>query len=137
MHWYLEGLRKYAVFSGRARRREYWMFEFINGLVTLALFVIAVYLGKAGFGYFIGAPVLYMIATVIPNFAKLIRRLHDTNHSAWWIFISAVPFIGVILFLYLLFKEGDRGANRFGPDPKALPAAGRAPEMGYLAPPLT
>jgi uncharacterized membrane protein YhaH (DUF805 family) len=137
MHWYLEGLRKYAVFSGRARRREYWMFTLINELIALTLFVIAIYLGKAGFEYFLGVPVLYILATTIPGFAKLVRRLHDTNHSGWWMFISAVPFIGGLILFHFLVKDGDRGENRFGPDPKALPAAGDAPEMGYLAPPLS
>ena len=137
MKWYLQGLRKYAVFSGRARRQEYWMFELINTLITVALFVIAVYLGKAGFEYFIGLPLLYVLATAIPSLAKLVRRLHDTNHSGWWVLISAVPFIGpLILFIYTV-KDGDPGENSFGPDPKALPVAADVPKMGYLAPPLS
>jgi len=112
------------------------MFELINTLITVALFVIAVYLGKAGFEYFIGLPLLYVLATAIPSLAKLVRRLHDTNHSGWWVLISAVPFIGpLILFIYTV-KDGDPGENSFGPDPKALVAAD-VPKMGYLAPPLS
>ena len=136
MSWYIQGLKKYAVFSGRARRREYWMFELINELITLALFLLAVFLGKAGFEYFIGLPVLYILATMIPNLAKLVRRLHDTNHSGWWLFISIVPFGGIFL-LVLTVRDSDPGENRFGPNPKAMPAVAGVPGMGYLAPPLS
>jgi uncharacterized membrane protein YhaH (DUF805 family) len=137
MNWYLQGLKKYAVFSGRARRREYWMFELINELIALALFVLAVFLGKAGYEYFISLPVVYIFATTIPSFAKLIRRLHDTNHSGWWFFIAMVPLIGPLVLFSFTVKDGDRGENRFGPDPKALPPLVSAtPKMGYLAPPL-
>jgi uncharacterized membrane protein YhaH (DUF805 family) len=137
MNWYIQGLKKYAVFSGRARRREYWMFELINELIALALFVLAVFLGKAGFEYFISLPVIYILATTIPSLAKLIRRLHDTNHSGWWFFIGLVPLIGPLILFSFTVKDGDRGENRFGPDPKAAPLAAAAPKMGYLAPPLS
>jgi uncharacterized membrane protein YhaH (DUF805 family) len=137
MNWYLQGLRKYAVFSGRARRQEYWMFELINTLVVLALFVLAVFLGKAGFEYFISLPLVYILATTIPSLAKLVRRLHDTNHSGWWIFISMVPLIGPLILFSFTVKDGDRGDNNFGPDPKALPLVAATPTMGYLAPRLS
>jgi uncharacterized membrane protein YhaH (DUF805 family) len=137
MNWYIQGLKKYAVFSGRARRREYWMFELINELIALALFVLAVFLGKAGFEYFISLPVIYILATTIPSLAKLIRRLHDTNHSGWWFFIGLVPLIGPLILFSFTVKDGDRGENRFGPDPKAAPLAAAVPKMGYLAPPLS
>jgi uncharacterized membrane protein YhaH (DUF805 family) len=137
MNWYIQGLKKYAVFSGRARRREYWMFELINELIALALFVLAVFLGKAGFEYFISLPVIYILATTIPNLAKLIRRLHDTNHSGWWFFIGLVPLIGPLILFSFTVKDGDPGENRFGPDPKAAPLAAAVPKMGYLAPPLS
>jgi len=112
------------------------MFELINELITLALFLLGVFLGKAGFEYFIGLPVLYILATMIPNLAKLVRRLHDTNHSGWWLFISIVPFGGIFL-LVLTVRESDPGENRFGPNPKAMPAVAGVPGMGYLAPPLS
>lgn len=112
------------------------MFDLINTLIFLALFVIAVLVGKAGFGYLIGLPFLYSLATVIPSFAKLVRRLHDTNHSGWWFFIAMIPLVGQLILLRLLVADSDPGENRFGPNPKAVPAVRAVPEMGYLAPPL-
>jgi uncharacterized membrane protein YhaH (DUF805 family) len=137
MKWYLQGLRKYAVFSGRARRREYWMFELISTLITFALFAFAVFLGKAGYEYFVWLPFAYVLGTAIPSLAKLVRRLHDTNHSGWWFFIGMVPLVGPFILLSFTVKDGDRGDNQYGPDPKALPAAASVPRMGYLAPPLS
>jgi uncharacterized membrane protein YhaH (DUF805 family) len=84
MKWYLHALRKYAVFKGRARRREYWIFELMNSAIVLTLFVLAVTLGKAGYPYFLSLPLFYIVATIIPSLSSLIRRLHDTNRSGWW-----------------------------------------------------
>ena len=112
------------------------MFELINSLITLTLFVIAVLFGKAGFGYILGLPFLYAMATTIPSFAKLVRRLHDTNHSGWWWLIGAIPVVGTLILLALMMRDSDPGENRFGPNPKAVPVADAVPGMGYLAPPL-
>jgi uncharacterized membrane protein YhaH (DUF805 family) len=136
VNWYLQGLRKYAVFRGRARRREFWMFELINSLIVFALFGIAVLAGKAGFGYLLGLPIVYSLATVIPSFAKLVRRLHDTNHSGWWFLIGVIPVVGSLFLLALTMRDSDPGENRFGPNPKAAPVITAVPGMGYLAPPL-
>jgi uncharacterized membrane protein YhaH (DUF805 family) len=133
MNWYLKGLRKYAVFSGRARRREFWMFELINSLITFALLVVAVLAGKLGFGYLLGLPFLYALATTIPSFAKLVLRLHDTNHTGWWFLIGLIPVIGTLMLLALMMRDSDQGDNRFGPNPKAVPVVATIPEMGYLA----
>jgi len=135
MKWYFETLRKYAVFAGRARRREYWMFELWHAMILVALFVIDIKVSASGHNG-AWAFALYLLATALPSFAGLVRRLHDTNHSGWWIFISMVPLVGQFVLLSFLIKDGDPGANRFGANPKTEPVAGPAPEMGYLAPPL-
>jgi len=126
MKWYFETLRKYAVFAGRARRREYWMFELWHALILVALFVIDIKVSASGHNQAAVLTGLYLLATALPSFAGLVRRLHDTNHSGWWIFISLVPLVGQFVLLRFLIKDGDPGPNRFGPNPK----------MGYLAPPL-
>ncbi len=138
MKWYLQALRKYAVFKGRARRREYWIFELMNSAIVLALFVMAVALGKAGYPYFLSLPFIYLVATMIPSLSSSIRRLHDTNRSGWWLFISMLPVVGPFILLRITLMDSDPGENRFGPNPKkqltAEPTG--SPEMGYLAPPI-
>jgi uncharacterized membrane protein YhaH (DUF805 family) len=138
MKWYLHALRKYAVFTGRARRKEYWIFELINSVIVLGLFVLAVALGKAGYPYFLSLPFLYVAATTVPSLSSLIRRLHDTNRSAWWLSISAVPVVGPFILLGITFTDSDLGENRFGPNPKQQPTAEPTSiaEIGYLAPPI-
>lgn len=134
MKWYFQALKKYAVFAGRARRREYWMFELWTTIILVALIVIDIAVRASGRAAVLTG--LYVLATAIPSFAGLVRRLHDTNHSGWWIFISMVPLVGQFVLLVLLLKDGDPGPNRFGPNPKVELLASPAPEMGYLAPPL-
>jgi uncharacterized membrane protein YhaH (DUF805 family) len=94
MNWYMEVLRKYADFSGRARRTEYWMFSLFNFLVYIVLMVLlaaAVFLtgqssGNGGAIFLIVVPLwLYALATLIPGLAVSVRRLHDTGRSGWWI----------------------------------------------------
>jgi len=138
MKWYLHALRKYAVIKGRARRREYWIFELMNSAIALALFVLAVKLGKAGYPYFLSLPFLYIVATMIPSLSSLIRRLHDTNRSGWWLLISMLPVVGPLILFGITVTNSDPGENRFGPNPKRQPTTEptSSPEMGYLAPPI-
>jgi uncharacterized membrane protein YhaH (DUF805 family) len=138
MNWYLEVLRKYAVFRGRARRREYWIFEVMNSVIAGALFVLAVVLGKAGYPYFLSLPVLYLLATAIPSLSSSVRRLHDTGRSGWWLWISGIPAIGPIVVVAFMVQDSQPGENRYGPNPKErYPAESSGGfETGYLAPPI-
>jgi uncharacterized membrane protein YhaH (DUF805 family) len=138
MQWYLHALRKYAVFKGRACRREYWIFELMNSAIALALFVLAVTLGKAGYPYFLSLPFLYIAATAIPSLSSLIRRLHDTNRSGWWVLISMLPLVGPLILFAITVRDSDPGENQFGPNPKRQPTTmpTGTPEIGYLAPPI-
>jgi uncharacterized membrane protein YhaH (DUF805 family) len=123
MSWYFNVWKKYAVFSGRARRKEYWMFVLFNLIAAIILMVLD---NLFGTNFTVGEMVLpygflyliYMLAIIIPSLAVAVRRLHDTDRSGGWIFISLVPFIGGIWLLVLMCLEGTRGANRFGEDPK-------------------
>jgi uncharacterized membrane protein YhaH (DUF805 family) len=109
MNWYLEVLKKYAEFDGRARRKEYWMFALFNYIVIAALGVVFI---LAGMGKAVPMLVnLYQLAIVLPYFGVGIRRMHDTDHSGWWII---VPIVGLVLAC----MEGTQGPNRYGPDPK-------------------
>ncbi len=119
MNWYLAVLKKYAVFSGRARRKEYWMFFLFSVIISLVLMAIDGVMGTkstmAGMGI-LGA--LYTLAVFLPALGVTIRRLHDTNRSGWWIFISLVPIVGLIVLLVFLIQEGTPGVNDYGPNPK-------------------
>ncbi|MFW6277750.1 MAG: DUF805 domain-containing protein, partial [Prolixibacteraceae bacterium] len=119
MEWYKMVLQKYAVFNGRAGRKEYWMFFLFNMLFGFAAIVLDNLFGIAFFGNFYGPLyLLYMLAVLIPALAVAVRRLHDTGKSGWWILISLVPFVGWIVVLILLAMEGEPGDNEYGPDPK-------------------
>ena len=110
--WFVDILKnKYADFNGRARRKEYWMFSLFNFLVSFAVGFIAGVLGSVMHTGVGNISILYSLATLIPAIAVGIRRMHDTNHSGWWLL---VPFAN----LYLLFVDGQPQANRFGEDPK-------------------
>lgn len=122
MHWYIEVLKKYAVFSGRARRAEFWYFFLFSAIISIFLTLIDEFMGlkfevrgeNLGF-----LSTLYYIAVLIPYLAVIFRRLHDTGRSGWWILIFFIPIVGVIVALVFLASKGTEGDNRFGPDPKA------------------
>ena len=115
MNDYLEVLKKYATFSGRARRREYWMYFLFNLIAIIVLASSTAVLGRIGFMLY----VLYALGTIIPGLAVVVRRLQDQGKPWTWIFIGLVPFIGGIWFLVLMCTEGTSGENKYGSDPKA------------------
>ena len=119
MNWYLKALNQYAVFNGRARRKEYWMFVLFNFIFALSTIVLDNLFGTAirGLGY---GPVyiLYVLAVFIPGLAVSVRRLHDVGKSGWMILISLIPLLGSIWLLVLLATDSDPGENEYGPSPK-------------------
>jgi uncharacterized membrane protein YhaH (DUF805 family) len=135
VNWYFEALKKYAVFTGRARRREYWMFELWNPLIMLALFFISFRTVRSGGMGLQLLPLLYVLGVALPAFSSTIRRLHDTNRSGWWLLINLVPILGPISLFIFLVENSTPGDNRFGPNPK-LEVDRPEGEIGTLAPPL-
>ena len=121
MNWYLQVLKKYAVFEGRARRKEYWIFFLFNFIVN---FVLGFAEGLAkGPGVLAN---IYSLGVLIPATAVGVRRMHDTDHSGWFLLI---PFYNLILAV----REGQQGSNRFGPDPKATGQTSAQPITGANA----
>lgn len=112
MRWYLQAFSKYATFDGRARRMEYWMFTLINWLIGFGIGFITGGTGEAGAGALPMIGMIFWLAVLIPSIAVGVRRMHDTDHSGWWII---VPLVNLVFAL----MEGTKGSNRFGPDPKA------------------
>ena len=114
----------YANFSGRARRKEYWMYVLVQSIIMIGLMILDSILGldfelqgiSLGYGY------LYLIGVIvhfIPSLAVLVRRLHDVGKSGWFYFIFLIPIIGIIWLLVLYCTEGQKQDNKWGPDPKA------------------
>jgi uncharacterized membrane protein YhaH (DUF805 family) len=112
-------LKKYAVFSGRAQRKEYWMFVLFSILISVVLLIIDGMVGfldtENGFGLLSG---LYSLAVLIPSLAVTVRRLHDTGHSGWWLLISLMPFVGPIILLIFLVRDSQPDQNEYGSNPK-------------------
>ena len=116
MNWYLGVLKQYAVFEGRARRKEYWMFLLFNVVIAAALAIVGRAIGLDGM-----LRGLYTLGVLIPGLAVSVRRLHDTGRSGWWLLIVFVPLVGWLIALYFLAQPGKTGQNRYGPDPKFEP----------------
>jgi uncharacterized membrane protein YhaH (DUF805 family) len=121
MSWYIAVLKKYAVFSGRARRKEFWMFVLFNFIfsivATLLDRVLGTGIGEMGQGWI---SVLYSLAVLIPSLAVGVRRLHDIGKSGWWLLIALIPLIGAIWLLILYIKDSQPGDNPYGPNPKGV-----------------
>jgi uncharacterized membrane protein YhaH (DUF805 family) len=119
MKWYLQALKKYADFNGRARRMEYWMFVLFNVIFAISASIVDNILGTGWEGGGGLIYLLYVLFAFIPGLAVAVRRLHDTGKSGWMILIIFIPIIGFIWLLVLMFTEGDFSENEYGPNPKA------------------
>jgi uncharacterized membrane protein YhaH (DUF805 family) len=127
MSWYFQVLKKYAVFSGRTRRKEYWMFQLFNVLITIVLIAIDLKTGTSGRGVGIGLlTTLYFLAVFVPSLAVMVRRLHDIDHNGWWVLINLIPLFGPITILIFTVKDSQPGENQYGPNPKTDRAGGVA-----------
>ena len=129
MSYFIHCLKNFANFSGRARRKEYWMFLLFIILFSILISILDSLLGTnyelklpslgenaLKFGYL---GMAFSLATFFPSLAVIIRRLHDINKSGWWIVVALIPCVGIFPFLYFMVKAGDTGDNQFGPDPKS------------------
>lgn len=114
MNYYIDVLKKYATFSGRATRSEYWYFVLFNIIIGIILGVIS---GVIGDKYNILGNV-YQLFVFIPSLAVLVRRLHDVNKSGWFIFIGLIPLVGAIWLLVLACTDSQSGSNQYGSNPK-------------------
>lgn len=124
MSWFLQALRKYATFDGRAQRSEYWYFFLFYLLIVIALSIVDALLGtfseEEGIGLLSG---LFVLAMLIPSLAVGARRLHDIGRSAWWLLLALVPIVGTIMLLVFAVRDSEPGTNAYGPNPKAVALA--------------
>ena len=105
-------MKQYVDFSGRARRKEYWMFALMNAIIAAALIII-----DAGLGDEVLQSV-YSLVVFLPSLAVGVRRMHDIGKSGWWLLIGLIPLIGSIWLIVLACQDSEPGANRWGANPK-------------------
>lgn len=129
MNWMILPYRRYAEFTGRSRRREYWMFALFYVLVMIVLNALfgtnEIVRGGGSFNYgtrLVGAGGwvggLFWLGSLIPYLAVSVRRLHDQDRTGWLLLLGLVPFFGWFALFVLMCLDGTRGPNRFGADPK-------------------
>jgi uncharacterized membrane protein YhaH (DUF805 family) len=123
MEWYLLPWQRFADFNGRARRKEYWTFTLVNTLIAIVLYVPALFMQKGNPSLalpLISLYALYSLASFIPTLSCSVRRLHDTGRSGFYLLLSFIPLVGLIL-IYILAIDSVPGSNEYGPNPKGLP----------------
>ena len=116
------GFDHYVKFDGRASRPAYWWWFLFTILVAVAASIIDAAIGS--FGVISG---IAGLALLLPGLSVAIRRLHDTDHSGWWVLIGLIPIIGFIVLLVFYLRQSDPGENRYGPPPaEGVPAPSTA-----------
>lgn len=129
MDTYLDPWKKYATFTGRATRKEYWTFYLVNTAIFVLLGFIhgndmMRLMGGGGFQFTIFSTALFLFfwAVLIPTIAVVVRRLHDIGRSGWWWLISFIPFLGGLILVIMLLFDSQPGTNEYGPNPKGVEA---------------
>lgn len=127
MEWMLMPLKRYADFSGRSRRKEYWMFilfQILLLIIPAGLLISGMpggdMTGEMSTTGMIGAGLigLILLALLVPSIAVSVRRFHDQDKSGWFYLLNFIPYIGGLIVFIFMLLEGTRGPNRFGADPK-------------------
>lgn len=131
MEWMLMPYKRYFDFSGRSRRKEYWMFTLFQIIVALILIVPMIagipgtdpdtgVSGEPGILFWVSIALLsiFVLASIIPSIAVSVRRFHDQDKSGWFYLISFVPYVGGLIVFVFMLLEGTRGPNQYGEDPK-------------------
>ena len=106
------GFDHYVKFDGRASRPAFWWWFLFGVLVGIGASIIDAIIGS--FGVVSG---LAALALLLPNLSVAIRRLHDTDHTGWWVLIGLIPIIGFIVLLIFYLRQSDPGENQYGPPP--------------------
>jgi uncharacterized membrane protein YhaH (DUF805 family) len=119
MEWYLLPWKRFAEFSGRSRRKEYWMFTLFNIVIAIVLCILSLVLRESGVGVIFSIlSFIYSLAALIPGLAVSVRRLHDTGKSGWFLLLGLIPFVGPVILLVFFCMDSEPGQNAYGPNPK-------------------
>lgn len=133
MNWFFDVIKnRYAKFNGRARRKEYWMFQLFCNIFLILISLVAtiglsiyntgefpllgrILMGIGGILFFI-----FVFGLIIPGLAVTIRRLHDIDKNGWWILVCAIPYIGPLVLFVFCCLDSQSGTNKYGPNPKGI-----------------
>ena len=119
MEYFIGAIRKYSVFKGRARRKEFWYFYLVSFVISLVLAFLDYQLGtydpELGGGLLGG---IYGIFIFLPSLALTVRRIHDTGRSGYWAFLLLVPLVGLLVILFFALTDSNPGSNEYGESPK-------------------
>ena len=122
MEWFKKCLKQYADFSGRARRKEYWMFQLFVVIIAVVLMIVGSVLdsmfGSNGVVSLLLVGVFYL-AILLPALSVTVRRLHDTDKTGWWLLLAFIPFGSLVLFVFTVL-DSTNGSNTYGPSPKEV-----------------
>ncbi|MDF0534054.1 DUF805 domain-containing protein [Shewanella yunxiaonensis] len=113
MDYFLEPIRRYADFTDRTRRRDFWMYVLIYNVISLIISAIEISNDSKWLGG------LYGLVLLLPSLAVTARRLHDTGRSGWWQLMWFIPVVGWIVLLVFLCQDSEPGDNEYGRNPKA------------------
>lgn len=114
MEYFTDALKQYANFTGRATRKQYWMFILFYVIFYIAAVVVDAILG------IMAVTTIYILGLLVPSIAIAARRLHDTGRTGWWQLLLLIPLIGAIVLLVFLVQDSGPD-NQHGPNPKAAP----------------
>jgi uncharacterized membrane protein YhaH (DUF805 family) len=119
MDWYLMVVKRFADFSGRSQRAEYWYFVLFNFIISFVLGFVdglaGTIISETGLGIL---GILYGLFILIPSISVGVRRLHDTGRSGWWLLIGLIPIIGAIVLIIFFIQDSQSETNTYGPNPK-------------------
>ncbi len=114
-------MNKYSDFTGRACRKEFWMYMLISFLFSLTFLTLSVIASTIAVSLGMLFALLYVVislALICPTLALSVRRLHDVGKSGWWLLIGLIPIVGGLYLLHLFSRRGLPGSNPYGPAPK-------------------
>jgi uncharacterized membrane protein YhaH (DUF805 family) len=117
MNWYLKVFENFANFTGRARRKEYWMFTLFHILILLALILT---FAATESSIFMIIYYIYILIALVPTLAVAVRRLHDIGKSGWFYLLVFIPLVGPILMLVWFCTDSEHGKNQWGDNPKGI-----------------
>jgi len=116
MDYFIDGVKQYAVFTGRVTRKQYWMYVLVYFIIYFALFIVDLVLGT-GFLAFI-----FSLALLLPCIAIGARRVHDTGRSGWWQLLTLIPILGAIVIIIFMVQDSTED-DKYGPNPKMVQAS--------------